>query len=186
LRIGRTSKGSNADAAAAAVLAEVAPLCFGHQEPTRVVVVKKTGPNKGRQFFSCCRPREDQCDFFMYAIHTYAVLLKYMHISPHQSFDFPAERGMHVCLDMGYRFLEHLLCPQSALNVFFNIRWVEDHPDLVKATLLGDNAGSEGGGKQRGGDISLVGASEPNEARWRERQLRDLRKRTEHRTVRRI
>jgi len=73
-----------------------------------------------------------------------------------------------------------------ALNVFFYIRWVEDHPDLVKATLLGDKAGSEGGGKQGGGDISLVGASEPNEARWRERQLRDLRKRTEHRTVRRI
>jgi len=65
LRIGRASKGSNADTAAAAVLAEVAPLCFGHQEPTRVVVVKKTGPNKGRRFFSCCRPREDQCDFFM-------------------------------------------------------------------------------------------------------------------------
>jgi hypothetical protein len=34
-------------------------------QPSRVVVVKKTGPNKGRRFFSCCRPRQEQCDFFM-------------------------------------------------------------------------------------------------------------------------
>lgn len=66
MRVGRGPKGSNADAAAAAALASVAPLCFGHQDPAKVVVVKKTGPNKGRRFFSCCRPREDQCDFFMY------------------------------------------------------------------------------------------------------------------------
>jgi hypothetical protein len=64
--VGRSSQSSSADAAAAAALATVAPLCFGHQDPSKVVVVKKTGPNKGRRFFACCRPREDQCDFFMY------------------------------------------------------------------------------------------------------------------------
>ncbi|CAJ1423666.1 unnamed protein product, partial [Effrenium voratum] len=38
-----------------------------HQEPCRKVEVKKEGPNKGRYFFACPRPREQQCDFFAWA-----------------------------------------------------------------------------------------------------------------------
>lgn len=29
--------------------------------------VQKEGPNKGRQFFTCCKPRDDQCGFFEWA-----------------------------------------------------------------------------------------------------------------------
>lgn len=43
------------------------PLCPGHGEPCREVEVKKEGPNKGRHFFACPRPRDQQCDFFAWA-----------------------------------------------------------------------------------------------------------------------
>ena len=29
--------------------------------------VQKEGPNKGRQFYTCSKPREDQCGFFEWA-----------------------------------------------------------------------------------------------------------------------
>lgn len=44
-----------------------APLCPGHQEPCREVEVQKDGPNKGRKFFACPRPRGEQCNFFAWA-----------------------------------------------------------------------------------------------------------------------
>ncbi|CAE7774621.1 NEIL3 [Symbiodinium sp. CCMP2592] len=47
--------------------AKPVPLCPGHGEPCREVEVKKEGPNKGRHFFACARPREQQCDFFAWA-----------------------------------------------------------------------------------------------------------------------
>lgn len=40
------------------------PCCSGHGEPCRKVLVRKEGPNHGRAFFACSRPRETQCDFF--------------------------------------------------------------------------------------------------------------------------
>ena len=46
---------------------------------------------------------------------------------------------------------------------------------MVRATLLCDNGG---------GAVAEVGAAEPGEARWRERQLRHLRSRAQDRTVR--
>ncbi|XP_033746043.1 DNA-(apurinic or apyrimidinic site) lyase 2-like [Pecten maximus] len=47
-----------------------APLCKGHKEPCLLRTVKKEGPNKGKQFFVCCRAEglssnpEARCDFF--------------------------------------------------------------------------------------------------------------------------
>ena len=40
------------------------PACGGHQRPCKVLVVKKTGSNKGRKFCVCSMPRGEQCDFF--------------------------------------------------------------------------------------------------------------------------
>lgn len=47
-----------------------APLCKGHNEPCVLRMVKKAGPNKGRQFYTCARGEglksnpEARCDFF--------------------------------------------------------------------------------------------------------------------------
>ena len=49
-----------------------APLCKGHKEPSVLRTVKKPGPNKGKQFFVCCRGEgasnnpEARCDFFQW------------------------------------------------------------------------------------------------------------------------
>lgn len=37
--------------------------CLCEQE-ARVVTVKKEGPNTGRQFYACPKPKGEQCDFF--------------------------------------------------------------------------------------------------------------------------
>ncbi|XP_055594004.1 DNA topoisomerase 3-alpha [Uranotaenia lowii] len=36
-------------------------------QPAKELTVKKDGPNKGRQFFSCCKPQNEQCGFFQWA-----------------------------------------------------------------------------------------------------------------------
>jgi len=48
------------------------PLCKGHQEPCVLRTVKKDGPNKGKQFWVCCRPEgpksntQARCDHFVW------------------------------------------------------------------------------------------------------------------------
>ncbi|XP_071494545.1 uncharacterized protein [Diadema antillarum] len=42
------------------------PLCK-HGQPAKMVCVKKEGPNKGRMFYACNNPRENQCKFFLWA-----------------------------------------------------------------------------------------------------------------------
>ncbi|XP_054550532.1 protein ZGRF1 isoform X2 [Talpa occidentalis] len=39
------------------------PSCH-HQQPAKLVMVKKEGPNKGRLFYACDGPKADQCKFF--------------------------------------------------------------------------------------------------------------------------
>ena len=39
------------------------PLCK-HGNPSRMLVVKKEGPNKGRKFFCCAEQKEKDCKFF--------------------------------------------------------------------------------------------------------------------------
>jgi len=49
-----------------------APLCRGHNEPCVLRTVKKDGPNKGKQFWVCCKPEgpknnsEARCDHFVW------------------------------------------------------------------------------------------------------------------------
>ncbi|KAM5221666.1 DNA-(apurinic or apyrimidinic site) endonuclease 2 [Ctenodactylus gundi] len=38
------------------------PLCGGHREPCVIRTVKKPGPNLGRRFYMCARPRGPPCD----------------------------------------------------------------------------------------------------------------------------
>ncbi|KAG9480231.1 hypothetical protein GDO78_011972 [Eleutherodactylus coqui] len=40
-----------------------APLCL-HQQPAKLVMVRKEGPNKGRFFYACDAPKASQCKFF--------------------------------------------------------------------------------------------------------------------------
>ncbi|XP_070558542.1 DNA-(apurinic or apyrimidinic site) endonuclease 2-like isoform X1 [Ptychodera flava] len=48
------------------------PLCKGHQEPAVLRTVKKSGPNYGKQFYTCARPegrktdKEARCDYFIW------------------------------------------------------------------------------------------------------------------------
>lgn len=48
------------------------PLCKGHKEPCVLRTVKKDGPNKGKQFWVCCKPEgpknnpEARCDSFIW------------------------------------------------------------------------------------------------------------------------
>ena len=48
------------------------PLCNGHKEPCALRTVKKDGPNKGKQFWVCCKPDgpknnpEARCDYFVW------------------------------------------------------------------------------------------------------------------------
>ncbi|XP_060575660.1 DNA-(apurinic or apyrimidinic site) endonuclease 2-like [Ruditapes philippinarum] len=51
-----------------------APLCKGHSEPCVLRMVKKPGPNKGKQFYTCARGEglksnpEARCDFFKWVV----------------------------------------------------------------------------------------------------------------------
>ncbi|CAN2388902.1 zinc ion binding, partial [Pristimantis euphronides] len=40
-----------------------APFCL-HQQPAKLVMVRKEGPNKGRFFYACDAPKASQCKFF--------------------------------------------------------------------------------------------------------------------------
>jgi len=48
------------------------PLCRGHKEPCVLRTVKKDGPNKGKQFWVCCKPEgpknnsQARCDHFVW------------------------------------------------------------------------------------------------------------------------
>lgn len=52
------------------------PICKGHNEPATLRTVRKSGPNRGRQFWVCSRPggsKSDpatQCDFFEWLTHS--------------------------------------------------------------------------------------------------------------------
>ena len=46
------------------------PVCTGHQQPCKLLTVKKTGPNKGRKFYACPNPRSEQCNHFQWADDT--------------------------------------------------------------------------------------------------------------------
>ncbi|XP_067895868.1 5'-3' DNA helicase ZGRF1-like isoform X2 [Heterodontus francisci] len=44
------------------------PLCQ-HQQPAKLVMAKKEGPNKGRLFYTCDASKTDQCKFFKWLDH---------------------------------------------------------------------------------------------------------------------
>jgi hypothetical protein len=44
-----------------------APRCPGHGRPCRLLTVRNTTVNMGRQFYKCSMPEGDQCDFFQWA-----------------------------------------------------------------------------------------------------------------------
>lgn len=46
------------------------PKCIRHGRTCRLLVVRKTGNNKGRKFYVCSLPRGEQCDFFQWAEDT--------------------------------------------------------------------------------------------------------------------
>ncbi|XP_023565935.1 protein ZGRF1, partial [Octodon degus] len=39
-------------------------LCCHHRQPATLIMAKKEGPNKGRLFYACDRPKAEQCKFF--------------------------------------------------------------------------------------------------------------------------
>ncbi|CAM9224425.1 unnamed protein product [Ectocarpus fasciculatus] len=45
---------------------ESKPLCKGHQEPCKLQITKKEGPNKGRPYYACPRPRSQSCNHFQW------------------------------------------------------------------------------------------------------------------------
>uniref|UniRef100_UPI00398E7E4D 5'-3' DNA helicase ZGRF1-like isoform X2 n=1 Tax=Pristiophorus japonicus TaxID=55135 RepID=UPI00398E7E4D len=51
------------------------PLCQ-HQQPAKLVMVKKEGPNKGRLFYTCDASKADQCKFFKWLDHMQPIDLK--------------------------------------------------------------------------------------------------------------
>jgi DEAD/DEAH box helicase/GRF zinc finger len=63
-----TSRSSKQRARSSAI-----PLCRGHSQPCKRLVVKKTGPNKGRVFFVCGGARGEQCHHFEWADDTVQV-----------------------------------------------------------------------------------------------------------------
>ena len=60
---GGGGKGTLSDA----VLEEHAPHCPGHQFAAKLLVVKKSGPNKNRRFYCCAFTGDQRCKFFMWA-----------------------------------------------------------------------------------------------------------------------
>ena len=53
--------------------AKTIPVCTGHQQPCKLLTVKKTGANKGRKFYACPCPRGEQCNHFQWADDTLQV-----------------------------------------------------------------------------------------------------------------
>lgn len=43
-----------------------APKCTGHQMSSKLFLVKKSGPNKGRYFYTCTFPSDQRCSFFLW------------------------------------------------------------------------------------------------------------------------
>ena len=68
LRVG----GCNPCVSEAAILRMQVPLCPGHRERCHLRTVKKAGPNKGRQFYTCPRAEgpaeqlESNCGYFLW------------------------------------------------------------------------------------------------------------------------
>lgn len=53
---------------------QATPCCSGHQQPCKLITVKKnTRGNKGRKFYACSFPRGEQCDHFEWADDTQEV-----------------------------------------------------------------------------------------------------------------
>ncbi|XP_051896750.1 protein ZGRF1-like [Pristis pectinata] len=50
------------------------PLCQ-HQQPAKLVMVKKEGPNKGRLFYTCDASKTDQCKYFKWLDHVQPIEL---------------------------------------------------------------------------------------------------------------
>ncbi|KNC52291.1 DNA-(apurinic or apyrimidinic site) lyase 2 [Thecamonas trahens ATCC 50062] len=67
---------------------DAVPLCRGHREPTKRLVVNKPGLNQGREFFICARPRGPRgdlrwrCSFFLWASEFKAAVRKRHRPSP--------------------------------------------------------------------------------------------------------
>lgn len=61
------------------------PKCSEHQQPCKLLTVKKSGQNKGRPFYACSLPRDQQCNHFEWADDTVqaaqAALLKNKSVS---------------------------------------------------------------------------------------------------------
>jgi hypothetical protein len=65
-----TDKQSTTHSAKKRVIPDPIPLCSGHQQPCKLLTVKKSGENRGRKFYVCSYPRREQCDFFQWADDT--------------------------------------------------------------------------------------------------------------------
>ena len=65
------------------------PKCNGHGMSTRLLVVKKAGKNRGRQFFACPRGfDEGKCDYFMWADeHPELAVQEYLDVADNEGYD---------------------------------------------------------------------------------------------------
>jgi len=68
-----TTESTNDDALSRLKRPRRPPNCTGHNEPSRLMFVRKDGPNKNRPFYACARPmggaygdREGKCSFFQW------------------------------------------------------------------------------------------------------------------------
>jgi hypothetical protein len=55
---------------------EEAPVCDGHQMKAILRTVSKSGGNRGRRFYCCCFPSDQQCNFFQW-LENNVLLLKH-------------------------------------------------------------------------------------------------------------
>jgi hypothetical protein len=75
-----SSKKAAAKAAEGGASRDAIPKCPGHQQPCKILTVKKNSTgNKGRQFYACPMPRGEQCNHFQWADDTAEVSTPYMH-----------------------------------------------------------------------------------------------------------
>ncbi|XP_069782301.1 5'-3' DNA helicase ZGRF1-like isoform X2 [Narcine bancroftii] len=68
------------------------PLCQ-HQQPAKLAMVKKEGPNKGRLFYTCDASKLDQCKFFKWLDHVLPIELN-QKIEPQSKLELPDAKSL--------------------------------------------------------------------------------------------
>lgn len=126
------------------------PLCRGHREPRVMRIVKKTGPNMGRHFYTCARPQgppndpSSSCNFFLWSRPSWTNWD--LSVSGLVSYTQCLIPGLHLlsCLPLRGSLPSSAFSPPSSCPSFsFPLRHSSSHPALSSSLSTWEPATQE-------------------------------------------